>query len=201
LSAKGKKVFIRFDGVYSYAHVWVNGKFVRDHHGGFTSWDCDITSHYPPTESFLEACDRIGIYVEEETAVCFVNQAWSIAAPSESNPDFTSRFVSQFAEMIERDRSHPCVIIWSLGNESHWGTNFEREREYVRAEDLSRPAIFSYPETVPARVDAYDLYSKHYPKFDGDLTSPDIPILNDECTHVACYNDDTLKRDPGVRDY
>jgi hypothetical protein len=159
------------------------------------------TSHYPPTESFLEACDRIGIYVEEETAVCFVNQAWSIAAPSESNPDFTSRFMNQFAEMIERDRSHPSVIIWSLGNESHWGTNFAKEREYVKAENTSRPTIFSYPEGVTAGFDGYDIYSKHYPKFYDDLTSKDFPKLNDECIHVACYNTDTLKRDPGVRSY
>ncbi|MGD1103030.1 MAG: glycoside hydrolase family 2 TIM barrel-domain containing protein [Terriglobia bacterium] len=159
------------------------------------------TSHYPPTESFLEACDRIGIYVEEESAVCFVNQAWSIAALTQSNPDFTSRFLNQFAEMIERDRSHPSVIIWSLGNESHWGTNFAKEREYVKAEDASRPAIFSYPDTVTAGADGYDIYSKHYPKFDGDLTSKDFPKLNDECIHLACYNADTLKRDPGVRDY
>jgi beta-galactosidase/beta-glucuronidase len=159
------------------------------------------TSHYPPTESFLEACDRIGIYVEEETAVCFVNQAWSIAAPTQSNPEFTSRFLNQFAEMIERDRSHPSVIIWSLGNESHWGTNFAKEREYVKGEDTSRPTIFSYPDTVTDGFDAYDIYSKHYPKFDGDLTSKDFPKLNDECIHLACYNADTLKRDPGVRNY
>jgi len=159
------------------------------------------TSHYPPTESFLEACDRIGIYVEEETAVCFVNQAWSIAAPTQSNPDFTSRFMNQFAEMIERDRSHPSVVLWSLGNESHWGSNFAQEREYVKPEDTSRPTIFSYPETVTAGVDGYDIYSKHYPKFDGDLTSKDFPKLNDECIHIACYNTDTLRRDPGVRNY
>ena len=159
------------------------------------------TSHYPPAESFLEACDRIGIYVEEESAVCFVNQPWSIAAPTESNPDFTFRFLHQFAEMIERDRSHPSIIIWSLGNESHWGTNFAKEREYVKPEDASRPTIFSYPETVTAGFDGYDIYSKHYPNFDGDLTSKDFPELNDECIHIACYDADTLKRDPGVRNY
>ncbi len=159
------------------------------------------TSHYPPTESFLEACDRVGIYVEEETAVCFVNQAWSIAAPTESNPEFTSRFMNQFAEMIERDRSHPSVIIWSLGNESRWGENFAKQREYEKAEDTSRPAIFCYPETVPAGVDGYDVYSKHYPNFDGDLASKDFPKLNDECIHVPCYDADTLQRDPGVRNY
>ena len=129
------------------------------------------------------------------------DQAWSIAAPTESNPDFTSRFMNQFAEMIERDRSHPSVVLWSLGNESRWGTNFAKEREYVKAEDTSRPAIFCYPETAPADVDAYDIYSKHYPNFDGDLTSKEFPKLNDECTHIACYDAETLMRDPGVRDY
>jgi len=39
----GRRVRLRFDGVYSYARVWVNGRFVRDHHGGFTTWECDIT--------------------------------------------------------------------------------------------------------------------------------------------------------------
>jgi hypothetical protein len=175
---------------------WQDAQLLRDANVNFVR-----TSHYPPTESFLEACDHLGIYVEEETAICFVNQTWSIAAPTESNPDFTSRFVNQFAEMIERDRSHPSVIIWSLGNESHWGTNFGKEREYLKAADPSRPGIFSYPETVTAGADGYDIYSKHYPRFDGDLTSKDFPKLNDECIHLACYDIDTLKRDPGVRDY
>jgi beta-galactosidase/beta-glucuronidase len=46
--AVGRKIVLRFEGVYSYARVWVNGKFVREHHGGFTSWDCDITDTVTP---------------------------------------------------------------------------------------------------------------------------------------------------------
>jgi len=123
------------------------------------------TSHYPPTESFLEACDRHGIYIEEESAVCFVQQQWSVTAGgSQSDPKFTSRYLNQFTEMIERDRSHPCVIFWSLGNESAWGTNFQKEHDYAKQEDTTRPIIFSYPETVPRGVDCYDLFSKHYPE-------------------------------------
>jgi hypothetical protein len=160
------------------------------------------TSHYPPTESFLEACDRHGIYVEEESAVCFVRQEWSVTGGgTESDPDFTSRYMNQFAEMIERDRSHPSVIFWSLGNESAWGSNFQKEHDYARREDASRPIIFSYPRTVPSGVDCYDLLSEHYPKVDGDLTSKDFPKLNDEYAHISCYNTETLKRDPGVRNF
>jgi hypothetical protein len=160
------------------------------------------TSHYPPTETFLEACDRHGIYVEEESAVCFVSQQWSVrGGGTESDPEFTSRYLNQFAEMIERDRSHPCVIFWSLGNESAWGSNFQKEHEYAKHEDTSRPIIFSYPKTVPQGVNGYDIFSAHYPKVDGDLTSKDFPKLNDEYAHISCYNTETLKRDPGVRNY
>ena len=160
------------------------------------------TSHYPPTESFLEACDRHGIYVEEESAVCFVHQEWSVMGEStESDPAFTARYMNQFAEMVERDRSHPCVIIWSLGNESAWGSNFQKEHDYAKQEDTTRPIIFSYPQSVPKGTDCYDIFSYHYPEVGADLSSKEFPKLNDEYAHVSCYNVETLRRDPGVRNY
>lgn len=155
------------------------------------------TSHYPPTEQFLDACDRHGIYVEEETAVC-----WSTLenGPS-SNPEFTSRFMSQFKEMIDRDRHHASVLIWSLGNESQWGTNFAAERGFATEHDPGRPVIFSYPDNVPMETSAYDIYSKHYADVNADLSSSVYPLLNDEFAHIACYNLDTLRRDPGIRNF
>jgi hypothetical protein len=152
------------------------------------------TSHYPPTEAFLDACDRHGIYVEEETAVC-----WSTG--SSSNPDLKERFLTQFQEMIARDRHHPCVLFWSLGNESSWGSNIAAERDYAQIHDASRPTIFSYPDTAPMDVDGYDIYSKHYAEVDSSLDSSTYPLLNDEFGHISCYNLDTLRRDPGVRNF
>jgi hypothetical protein len=160
------------------------------------------TSHYPPSEKFLEACDRYGVYVEEETAVCFMDAEWNAAGlRSQSDPDFLPRYMTQFSEMIERDRSHPSVLMWSLGNESRWGTNIAQEYAYAKREDPSRPVIFSYPGTVPSGTAGYDVWSEHYPKVDGDLKSASVPKLNDEYGHVSCYNTETLKRDPGVRDF
>lgn len=152
------------------------------------------TSHYPPTETFLEACDRHGIYVEEETAVC-----WSRA--SSSNPDLREQFLGQFREMITRDRHHACVLFWSLGNESNWGPNIAVEKQYAKRHDPSRPTIFSYPDTVPMATSAYDIYSKHYPDVHSNLDSNTYPLLNDEFAHIPCYNLDTLRRDPGVRNF
>jgi len=159
------------------------------------------TSHYPPAASFLDACDRYGMYVEEESAVCFVQTHGNL--PTSERPEFTSNYLNQFSEMIERDRSHPCVIIWSLGNESVWGLNFKKEFDYVKSEDPGRPVIFSYPGNVPPGTRAYDIYSVHYIDFSDNMGAQSIvhPVLHDEYAHVACYNVWELRRDPGVRNF
>ncbi|MGH9397034.1 MAG: glycoside hydrolase family 2 TIM barrel-domain containing protein [Terriglobia bacterium] len=165
------------------------------------NFDFVRTSHYPPTENFLDYCDRHGLYIEEETAVCFVDQSFGSHIAAQNDSHYTAQFMNQFAEMIERDRDHPCIIIWSLGNESKWGSNFAKEYSYVKIEDPTRPVIFSFPDTVPKGAKAYDIFSKHYPKFNSDFSSASIPRLNDEFGHVPCYNHWTLRRDPGVRNY
>ncbi len=154
------------------------------------------TSHYPPSEEFLDACDRHGIYVEEETAVC-----WSaVEGGTSSDAAFRSRFVNQFREMIVRDRHHASVLFWSLGNESHWGENFVAEQRFATESDPSRPTIFSFPDSAPL-MPPFAIYSKHYPEVGSDLDSSSMPLLNDEYAHVSCYNLDTLRLDPGVREF
>jgi beta-galactosidase len=159
------------------------------------------TSHYPPSAAFLDACDRYGMYVEEESAVCFVNTHGNL--PTSVNPEYTPNYLNQFAEMIERDRGHPSVIIWSLGNESQWGLNFDLEHRYAMSEDPSRPVIFSYPESVPAGTEGYAIFSMHYADWTDNLGGQSIlfPVLHDEFAHVPCYDLGELRRDPGVRTF
>ncbi len=168
------------------------------------------TSHYPPREDFLDACDRYGIYIEDEIAVAFVYQS---IQPTQNDPDFTAGYMEQFAEMIERDRSHACVIMWSLANESFWGSNFQKEYDYAKAEDTTRPVIFSYPITMPQGTRAYDIWSLHYASWDCDPSSKadnfsigeswghDAPVLHDEYAHGPCYDLPEQVRDPAVRDF
>ena len=56
--------------------------------------------------------------------------------------------MSQFQEMIERDRDHASVLFWSLGNESQWGTNFAAERRFATEHDPSRPTSSSVIPTM-----------------------------------------------------
>lgn len=155
------------------------------------------TSHYPPSRHLLEACDALGMYVEEENSACFQGaNGYSIyCAPEE--------FVSPFKEMIERDRNHACIIIWSLGNESSFErtSGFRTEYDYVKRTDRSRPVIFSYTNTVETMPLPYDICSCHYESFDNNLGGSDIPVLHDEFAHIPCYDLEELRRDPNVRNY
>jgi len=173
------------------------------------------TSHYPPSEAFLDYCDKYGIYVEDETAVCFVGshrtEAYRASGASQSDPDFTSRYMSQLDEMLHYHRNHPSVIIWSIGNENVFGDNFIQSFKQVKEKDSTRPVIYSYPGQVPDTLVNYEILSMHYPDWQGNLKQYDIstrkfsydkmPVLFDEWAHVACYNNFELKHDPNVRNF
>jgi hypothetical protein len=173
------------------------------------------TSHYPPSEAFLDYCDQYGVYVEDETAVCFVGshrtEAYRATGASQSNPEFTGRYLSQLEEMVHYHRNHPSVIIWSIGNENVFGDNFMKSFRWVKENDPSRPVIYSYPGQVPDTLVNYEILSMHYPSWQGDLEQYGIstknfsydkmPALFDEWAHVACYNNFELKEDPNVRNF
>jgi len=173
------------------------------------------TSHYPPSETFLDYCDKYGIYVEDETAVCFVGshrtEAYRASGASQDDPEFTSRYLSQLEEMVQNHRNHPSVIIWSIGNENVFGKNFVESFQWVKSNDQTRPVIYSYPGQVPDSLMKYEILSMHYPSWQGNLNQYGIstkrfsydkmPVLFDEWAHVACYNNFELKEDPNVRNF
>lgn len=173
------------------------------------------TSHYPPTERFLEFCDRYGIYVECETAVCFVDthrQKNYAPGNSQDNPDFTNRYLGQFREMVKSMRNHPSILFWSIGNESQYGHNFQVCRDWVKQEDPTRPSIFSYPGlAMKKKADMFDIVSMHYQDVYGNLEQWGVytrnfetdhkPVVFDEWAHPACYTYATLQTDPNIREF
>jgi hypothetical protein len=151
------------------------------------------------------------MYVEGETAVTFTRG-------TESDPEFTSLFVDQMAAMIEANRDHPCILHWSLGNESSYGINIAKTFEYTQQVDPSRPVLFSWSHSIPPdKPLPFHIYSYHYPDFDGDLGKagvnffngggkmsrpiPEMPILHDEFAHGPCFDFDELKRDPNIHNF
>ncbi len=166
------------------------------------------TSHYPTSERFLEMADRYGLYVEEEAAICWTNHhaARGKLDGLHDDPDVRERFMSSISEMIERDRSHPSIIIWSLGNENvKWGSNFEAERDYARQADPTRPLKTGHNAYRGNwDTDDYtDLDSFHYPGWSWEFDKEGKPWLFDEGIHVMCYYDrnSIADRDPGIRNF
>lgn len=153
------------------------------------------TSHYPQRSTFLEFCDRYGLYVLEEAPVCF-------AGGSVGHADNAKDFLDPFAAMIEKDRSHPSIILWSMANESGWGSNLTLQVKYVREEDPTRPLTVGRDNPGDPKFGGepkLDLWSCHYCR-DGEPGRTDVPLLHSEMAHVACYNKDNLRYNPGVRD-
>lgn len=172
------------------------------------------TSHYPPSEVFLNYCDRFGIYVESETAVCFVDtyrQKNYAPGRTQDSAEFAPRYLSQCREMVKSFRSHPSILFWSIGNESIYGKNFQACWDWVKAADTTRPVIFSYPGSVKDRKPVYDILSMHYQDVNGDVNQfgmstrnyqgHGIPALFDEWAHPACYTYKTLQDDPNIREF
>jgi len=151
------------------------------------------TAHYPPAEEFLDRCDEAGLFVQEEAPWCWVSA--DAAQSSQTLP----LLLRSTVEMLERDRSHPCVIFWDLANESAWGPNFQRVHEYARAADPSRPTLFS----DGGGGGSCEIASWHYPGPAGpDRTAhSDRPVIFDEYCHLNCYNPAEVTADPGLRDY
>jgi len=172
------------------------------------------TSHYPPSEHFLNYCDKYGVYVESESAVCFVTthrQKNYAPGNTQSNPNYTSRYLSQFQEMVKNNRLHPSVLFWSIGNESEYGSNFQACYDWLNQGDTTRSTIFSYPGSDGNKDKIYKILSMHYPGVDGNMTQwnmrtenfqgEGIPALFDEWAHPACYTFETLRRDPNIREF
>jgi len=168
------------------------------------------TSHYPPSEYFLELCDEKGIYVEDELDMAFIARTLDY---TQRDPEHTERYLSVFAELLARDYSHPCVLIWSLCNESFGGYNFDLMNRFAHRMDPTRPTKFSYPMTMRQEHEPADIWSIHYSNLEEDLSkkcdnvsvgySPgkDVPVIHDEYAHIPCYNRTEHRRDPNVRNF
>lgn len=153
------------------------------------------TSHYPPDEALLDAADELGMFVEAEAPFC-----WSHQTKVDSSRH-AEIYVNQHLEMINAFRSHPSVIIWSLGNESVNFADYKEAAEAIKQIDPTRPRNFSQwgPDADEGTL---EITNHHYPGPRG----PEIyrnyprPVVFDEYCHLNAYNRLELSADPGLRD-
>ena len=165
------------------------------------------TSHYPTTPRFLDLCDQYGIYVEEEMPICWVDHGAAEGVLDGYATLAAARpyFLTAISETLERDLSHPSIIIWSLGNENvTWGGNFAEERDYARREDPTRPLKTGHNHYTNWNSDQYaDIDSYHYPSWDWNFNKTGKPYLFDEYSHVMTYYrpGSIAEIDPNIRNF
>lgn len=150
------------------------------------------TSHYPPSPAFLDLCDRLGFYVMEE-ADLECNQMLYVKKMNRISDDvlWEESYVDRAEHMVRRDKNHPSVVFWSLGNESGFGTAFTASGKFVKEYDPTR--LVHYEEDRDASIaDVYStMYTRHHQlELLGRDTSKAKP-------HVVCEYAHAMGNGPG----
>lgn len=161
----------------------------------FQNANCNYlrTAHYPPDSYLLDLCDRLGIFVEDEAPAC-----WNF---DQNTPTIANLQEYCFQSMLERDCSHPSILMWSIANESKWAPEFERCMNYAKIKTPGIPVKFSHSGYFGI-IKEVDFESRHYPGWKGlkKYTNHFRPVIFDEALHLNCYNTSENTTDPGLRD-
>lgn len=96
-------------------------------------------SHYPNDEYFYELCDQYGIYLVDEANLESHGMGYELSKTLGNKPDWELAHLQRIQRMVERDKNHPSIIIWSMGNEAGNGYNFYRAYLWLKNRDASRP--------------------------------------------------------------
>ena len=105
------------------------------------------TSHYPNDEYFYELCDKYGIYVVGEANIESHGMGYATTQTLGNKPNWELAHIQRMQRMIERDKNHPSIIIWSMGNEAGNGYNFYRGYLWMKDRDPSRPVQYERATT------------------------------------------------------
>ncbi|MFM8968839.1 MAG: glycoside hydrolase family 2 TIM barrel-domain containing protein [Actinomycetota bacterium] len=160
------------------------------------------TSHYPDDPAFLDLCDEYGLYVVAEANI--ESHAYNTSLCNDDR--YQAAWIARGSRMVVRDRHHPSVIFWSLGNESGFGTNHDALAALVRSLDPSRPlhyegAIFHgrNGETTPWRDggrNATDVVCPMYPPIAAIVayarSGADRPLVMCEYSHAMGNSNGSL---------
>lgn len=156
------------------------------------------TSHYPNVPYFYELCDEYGFYVIDEADIeahgpselYYADNRWDNKAarwnePIADNPEFCESILDRVKRCVIRDKNRPCVVIWSMGNESAYGVTFEKALAWVKSYDKARLTHYESAQYTDGKrkydYSNLDLYSRMYPSIsemaeyiDGDGDKPYI---------------------------
>ncbi|NLW23221.1 MAG: beta-galactosidase subunit alpha [Tissierellia bacterium] len=155
------------------------------------------TAHYPNDPRFYDLCDIYGLYVIDEADLeCHGFEDMGNYEMITDDPEWEEAYVERIERMVERDKNHPSIIMWSLGNESSYGCNFEAMAKWCHERDNTR--LVHYEDDKEGKV--VDIMSTMYSNHErmeefGRMEDMDKP-------HILCEYAHAMGNGPGgLKDY
>ncbi|MDN5725633.1 MAG: DUF4981 domain-containing protein [Propionibacteriales bacterium] len=134
------------------------------------------TSHYPPAPWFCDLTDELGLWVMLENDLeTHSFYAFHYSGDPTSDPDWAEALTDRMERTVERDKNHPSIVFWSLGNEAHPGPNLDAMAKWTRERDPSRPIHFERDQVA----EHLDIWSQMY-----------VPV--DEVERIGQFVEDPL---------
>lgn len=155
------------------------------------------TSHYPNVTDWYDLCDEYGLYVIDEANI-ESHDLWQQGYEIADRPEWRDAFVARGRAMVERDKNHPSIVIWSLGNETGMGQNFTDMATIIKLVDPTRPIHYEgrkpYNQTS---LSPFDIVTTMYPSVDELVKlmekDPKRPVIICEYAHAMGNSVGNLK--------
>ena len=148
------------------------------------------TSHYPQQELWYEMCDKYGLYLVDEANVESHGIGYDKDVTIADKPEWAAAHLDRLQRMVERDKNHPSVIIWSMGNESGDGHNFLNGYKWIKNRDNTRPVQYERAEHSTNAPERHtDIWCPMYSKIE-DIEAyakdkkNDRPLIMTEYAHA-----------------
>ncbi|MBK8721595.1 MAG: hypothetical protein IPL95_04800 [Saprospiraceae bacterium] len=142
------------------------------------------TCHYPNDERWYELCDEHGIYVIDEANIESHGMGYDSFRTLGNDLSFQQMHMDRTVRMYKRDKNHPSIILWSLGNEAGNGVNFVATYNWLKANDKSRPVMYERAELGYNS----DIYCPMYPQpsylKEYAMKKPPKPLIMCEYEHT-----------------
>ena len=159
------------------------------------------TAHYPNSSCFYDLCDEYGLYVIDEADLeCHGFELTEKYDWITDDPAWKSAYIDRLERMMARDKNHPSIIMWSLGNESAFGDNFRAMAEYAKKNDPTR--LVHYEGDFEAEVT--DVFSTMYTWLEKNSQTPEVKkvfmkdiALTSKKPHILCEYAHAMGNGPG----
>jgi beta-galactosidase len=104
------------------------------------------TCHYPQQDFWYEMCDKYGLYLVDEADIESHGMGYDKDITLADKPEWAAAHLDRMKRLVERDKNHPSVIIWSMGNEAGDGHNFLNGYKWIKGRDVTRPVQYERAE-------------------------------------------------------